>query len=129
MYQNTSNRDTDTMMHFVEQHGLQKVGVEDIEKLGSETFTASVGSLSSSDDKNMYDTVLQEAIKCQKDLEKFPRVSLGHLPTPLEYCPRLSKALGGVDIYVKRDDCTGLATGGNKTRKLGKHGCSHFQYN
>lgn len=32
--------------------------------------------------------------------------------------PRLSKALGGPNIYVKRDDCTGLATGGNKTRKL-----------
>jgi L-cysteate sulfo-lyase len=40
------------------------------------------------------------------------------LPTPLEYLPRLSKHLGGSDIYVKRDDCTGLATGGNKTRKL-----------
>jgi len=48
----------------------------------------------------------------------FPRVSLAHLPTPLEYMPRLSKHLGGPDIYVKRDDCTGLATGGNKTRKL-----------
>lgn len=48
----------------------------------------------------------------------FPRVNLAHLPTPLEYMPRLSKHLGGPDIYVKRDDCTGLATGGNKTRKL-----------
>ncbi len=48
----------------------------------------------------------------------FPRVSLAHLPTPLEYLPRLSEHLGGPDIYVKRDDCTGLATGGNKTRKL-----------
>jgi L-cysteate sulfo-lyase len=51
-------------------------------------------------------------------LNKFPRVSLAHLPTPLELMPRLSKHLGGPDIYVKRDDCTGLATGGNKTRKL-----------
>ncbi len=51
-------------------------------------------------------------------LSKFARVSLAHLPTPLEYLPRLSKHLGGPDIYVKRDDCTGLATGGNKTRKL-----------
>lgn len=51
-------------------------------------------------------------------LADFPRVSLAHLPTPLEYMPRLSKHLGGPDIYVKRDDCTGLATGGNKTRKL-----------
>jgi L-cysteate sulfo-lyase len=45
-------------------------------------------------------------------------VSLGHFPTPLEYMPRLSKHLGGPDLWVKRDDCTGLATGGNKTRKL-----------
>lgn len=51
-------------------------------------------------------------------LSTFPRVSLAHLPTPLEYLPRLSEHLGGPDIYVKRDDCTGLATGGNKTRKL-----------
>ncbi|MDA0705031.1 MAG: D-cysteine desulfhydrase [Proteobacteria bacterium] len=51
-------------------------------------------------------------------LEKFPRVSLAHLPTPLEHMPRLSKHLGGPQIWVKRDDCTGLATGGNKTRKL-----------
>jgi len=45
-------------------------------------------------------------------------VPLAHLPTPLEHLPRLSKHLGGPDIYVKRDDCTGLASGGNKTRKL-----------
>lgn len=51
-------------------------------------------------------------------LSRFPRVSLAHLPTPLELLPRLSKHLGGPNIYVKRDDCTGLGTGGNKTRKL-----------
>jgi L-cysteate sulfo-lyase len=51
-------------------------------------------------------------------LSKFARISLAHLPTPLEHLPRLSEHLGGPDIYVKRDDCTGLATGGNKTRKL-----------
>lgn len=51
-------------------------------------------------------------------LSAFPRVSLAHLPTPLEFMPRLTEHLGGPDIYVKRDDCTGLATGGNKTRKL-----------
>ena len=51
-------------------------------------------------------------------LSQFPRVSLAHLPTPLELMPRLSEHLGGPAIYVKRDDCTGLATGGNKTRKL-----------
>lgn len=51
-------------------------------------------------------------------LEQFPRVNLAHLPTPLEHLPNLSKHLGGPDIWVKRDDCTGLASGGNKTRKL-----------
>jgi L-cysteate sulfo-lyase len=51
-------------------------------------------------------------------LSRFPRVSLAHLPTPLEALPRLSEHLGGPTIYVKRDDCTGLGTGGNKTRKL-----------
>jgi L-cysteate sulfo-lyase len=48
----------------------------------------------------------------------FPRVSLAHLPTRLERLGSLSKHLGGPDIWIKRDDCTGLATGGNKTRKL-----------
>ena len=51
-------------------------------------------------------------------LSRFSRVSLAHLPTPLEFLPRLTRHLGGPDIYVKRDDCTGLGTGGNKTRKL-----------
>lgn len=51
-------------------------------------------------------------------LEKFPRINLGHLPTPLEHLPNLSAHLGGPQIWVKRDDCTGLAMGGNKTRKL-----------
>ena len=50
-------------------------------------------------------------------LARFPRVRFAHLPTPLEQAPRLSEALG-VDIWIKRDDCTGLAGGGNKTRKL-----------
>jgi L-cysteate sulfo-lyase len=52
------------------------------------------------------------------NLSGFARVSLAHLPTPLEHLPRLSEHLGGPDIFAKRDDCTGLATGGNKTRKL-----------
>ena len=51
-------------------------------------------------------------------LEQTPRVHLGHLPTPLEPLERLSEELGGPRIWLKRDDCTGLATGGNKTRKL-----------
>ena len=51
-------------------------------------------------------------------LSKFPRLRLAHLPTPLEPMKRLSEALGGPEIWIKRDDCTGLSTGGNKTRKL-----------
>jgi len=47
-----------------------------------------------------------------------PRVKLGMMPTPLEHLPRLSAALGGPPIYMKRDDLTGLAFGGNKTRML-----------
>jgi L-cysteate sulfo-lyase len=50
-------------------------------------------------------------------LARFPRVRLAHLPTPLEPLERLSEELG-VEIWIKRDDCTGLAGGGNKTRKL-----------
>jgi L-cysteate sulfo-lyase len=52
------------------------------------------------------------------NLAHFPRIQLAHLPTALEHLPRLSEHLGGPQIYLKRDDCTGLASGGNKTRKL-----------
>ena len=56
-------------------------------------------------------------------LSRFPRLTLAHLPTPLEPLERLGDHLagqpgGGPRLYVKRDDCTGLASGGNKTRKL-----------
>ena len=51
-------------------------------------------------------------------LARFPRHFLAHLPTPLERLDRLTKELGGPEIWIKRDDCTGLSTGGNKTRKL-----------
>ncbi|TAK06722.1 MAG: D-cysteine desulfhydrase [Rhizorhabdus sp.] len=51
-------------------------------------------------------------------LDRFPRVALAHRPTPLEALPRLSDRLGGPRILVKRDDCTGLAGGGNKSRQL-----------
>jgi len=54
----------------------------------------------------------------KRALDTFPRVKLGHLPTPLEPMDRLSEELGGPRIWVKRDDCTGLSSGGNKTRKL-----------
>ena len=51
-------------------------------------------------------------------LADFPRIQLAHLATPLEPLPRLSETLGGPNVWVKRDDCTGLGGGGNKTRKL-----------
>lgn len=55
---------------------------------------------------------LDEALSC------LPRVSLAALPTPLEKCPGLTQSLSGPNIWVKRDDLTGLAFGGNKTRML-----------
>ncbi len=47
-----------------------------------------------------------------------PRVAIAHLPTPIDPLPRLTEQLEGPELWVKRDDQTGLATGGNKTRKL-----------
>ena len=47
-----------------------------------------------------------------------PNLRLAHLPTPLEPMDRLADELGGPRLLVKRDDCTGLALGGNKARKL-----------
>jgi len=52
------------------------------------------------------------------NLKQLPRVSLADLPTPIDELPRLSQELGGPRLLVKRDDQTGLATGGNKSRKL-----------
>jgi D-cysteine desulfhydrase len=51
-------------------------------------------------------------------MNPFPRLRLAHLPTLIEELPRLSSILGGPRVFVKRDDQTGLAFGGNKTRKL-----------
>jgi len=51
-------------------------------------------------------------------IAKLPRIVLGHWPTPLHELPRLSTTLGGPRLFVKRDDLTGLALGGNKCRKL-----------
>lgn len=61
---------------------------------------------------------MQLAAKLDAKLDALPRVALAHLPTPLEPMARLSAELGGARLFVKRDDCTGLALGGNKTRKL-----------
>src|ERR1700693_751331 len=51
-------------------------------------------------------------------LAHFPRVKLCHAPTPLEFMPNLTKHLGGPQLWIKRDDCPGVALGGNKNRKL-----------
>lgn len=88
----------------------------ELEKKPDLTPCSSESSLEGSTKTNSI--ILEKALECQAELKKFPRTKLAHLPTPLEYCPRLTEALGGVNIYVKRDDCTGLGTGGNKARKL-----------
>ncbi len=54
----------------------------------------------------------------QIDFDRYARVALCHQPTPIEPMVRLGELLGGPNLFIKRDDCTGLATGGNKTRKL-----------
>jgi D-cysteine desulfhydrase family pyridoxal phosphate-dependent enzyme len=51
-------------------------------------------------------------------MRTIPRIKLANLPTPVEALPRLTAELGGPKLLVKRDDLTGLAFGGNKTRKL-----------
>lgn len=51
-------------------------------------------------------------------VSNFTRFPLGHFPTPFEPLEALSRSLGGPKLFIKRDDCTGLAFGGNKTRKL-----------
>lgn len=54
----------------------------------------------------------------QKQVDKLPRIKMAQLPTPLEEMPRLSKVLGGPKLWIKRDDLTGIAFGGNKERKI-----------
>ncbi|MCU0563658.1 MAG: D-cysteine desulfhydrase [Desulfobacterales bacterium] len=52
------------------------------------------------------------------DLSKFPRRRYTAGDTPIEFLPNFTKALGGPNVYIKRDDLLGLTAGGNKTRKL-----------
>ena len=63
-----------------------------------------------------YDTA--KASELRSALAALPRASIAHIPTPLDRCKRLGERLGGVELWVKRDDATGLALGGNKTRQL-----------
>lgn len=61
---------------------------------------------------------MQETHAAGKALSAVSKTEFAHLPTPLEPLPALSRKLGGPSIFVKRDDQTGLAFGGNKARKL-----------
>ena len=54
----------------------------------------------------------------KKKIDALPRTELAHIPTPFEKLENLSKRLEKVNVFFKRDDQTGLAFGGNKTRKL-----------
>lgn len=54
----------------------------------------------------------------EEQLARHPRAQLAHVPTPLEPLNNLTEALDGPRLWVKRDDCTGLAFGGNKARQL-----------
>lgn len=54
----------------------------------------------------------------EKLLGDFPRLKLADLPTPLHFASRLGAELGVPNLFIKRDDLTGLALGGNKARKL-----------
>jgi 1-aminocyclopropane-1-carboxylate deaminase/D-cysteine desulfhydrase-like pyridoxal-dependent ACC family enzyme len=56
------------------------------------------------------------AAELRKAAERLPRLDLAHLPTPLEEVPRFAECIGPARVFVKRDDCTGLLFGGNKTR-------------
>src|SRR5690348_4578086 len=61
---------------------------------------------------------LIDAHVLESALARLPRVALADLPTPLHDAPRLARAVGVASLRVKRDDLTGLALGGNKTRQL-----------
>lgn len=52
----------------------------------------------------------------RQSIAKLPRIRLAHLPTPLEEAPRFARRIGSPPVYIKRDDCTGMLMGGNKTR-------------
>ena len=52
------------------------------------------------------------------NIQHLKRTNTGYLNTPLEFMPALTKELGKGRLYIKRDDLTGLALGGNKVRKL-----------
>ena len=60
----------------------------------------------------------------KKVIAKYPRIHLTPLPTPLEFAPQLTKMLGGPKIYVKRDDLTAIAFGGDQKTRIPNGRCS-----
>jgi len=56
------------------------------------------------------------AEELRRCVARLPRIDLAHLPTPFEEVPRFARRLGDVRVFIKRDDCTGMLFGGNKTR-------------
>ena len=67
--------------------------------------------------QNSTDTI-KSASSLLGTFDALPRVNLTHSPTPLELMPNLSKKMQGAQLWIKRDDCTGLGMGGNKVRQL-----------
>jgi D-cysteine desulfhydrase family pyridoxal phosphate-dependent enzyme len=61
---------------------------------------------------------MKQLLELKSKIDSFPTVKIAHVPTPFEPLDNLSKRLEGVNLYIKRDDQTGLALGGNKARKL-----------
>jgi len=61
---------------------------------------------------------MTRSMKSISNLDAFKRLNLAHVPTPLESMPNLSDFVRGAQMFVKRDDCTGLGFGGNKVRQL-----------
>jgi L-cysteate sulfo-lyase len=68
--------------------------------------------------QHRYDEPPAQPLGLPMDLSRFPRVTFCGFRTPLQPMPNLTRFVGGPAIWIKRDDCTGLATGGNKARKL-----------
>src|SRR4051794_17578583 len=64
------------------------------------------------------DTALDDYSWIRERISRIPRVRIALTPTPLQEAPNLAKMLGGPRIFVKRDDLTGVALGGNKLRNL-----------
>ena len=58
------------------------------------------------------------AHELENQISKVNRIKFGNLPTPLHECPALSNTLNIKELFIKREDLTGLAFGGNKVRHL-----------